>query len=346
MKRKLSIVMLAAVAALAQTPAKKTAEPGRVVPSTEPVITIHGLCDPQGERAAMEGSCKTAITRKQFEFMLETLRATSRDIQPEMRRNAAEGYAELLVYSDAAKKAGLERDPRFERVMRLTLMRALADMYRQQRDEQAHNISPEEIQADYKKNIAGFEEFQLSRITLPKNNPANLNDLEFRAKAQHLAGDLHERAVKGEDLDKLQKTAFETLGVKTPPATRMVPVRRGSFDPETEAEILALKPGHVTKVVEVPGAYIFYRLESRRTASLEEVNGEISRRLTREKLDRLTNALTGSVKVDYNDLYFGSAASSGWVTAGALQSSDSPKPAPARASGGSSPLPQKPALLK
>ncbi|MBZ5723603.1 MAG: peptidyl-prolyl cis-trans isomerase [Acidobacteriia bacterium] len=339
MKRRLSIVMLAAVAALAQDKSghQATQVSAKTVPSAEPVITIHGLCDPQGSHAAKAGSCATAITRKQFESLVEALKATSRDIPPDMRRGLAESYSELLVYSDAARKAGLEQDPRFEQVKQFALMRALADMYRVHRAERARNVSPEEIQAYYQKNIVTFEEFQLSRITLPRNNPANLNDLEFRAKAQHLAGDLHERAAKGEDLDKLQKKAYETLGVKNPPATRMVAVRRGAFDPETEAEILALKPGSVTKVVERPGVYIFYRMENKRTASLDEARAEISRRLILEKMDMLTKALTNSVKVDYNDRYFGSTASSGWVTAGELQGGDS---------GGSSAVPQKPAPLK
>lgn len=167
-----------------------------------------------------------------------------------MRRSYAQGYVELMIYSSAAKKAGVEKDPRFPQILELARMRAITDMYRLRMEEDANKISPAEIEAYYEKNIDKFEELQLRRIAMPRYNSANLKDEEFAGKARKVANEMHERALKGEDVDKLQKEAYEALGLKKPPRTQMGPVRRGLYNEKEEAELFAMKPGDVSKVVE------------------------------------------------------------------------------------------------
>ena len=161
------------------------------------------------------------VTKPQFDAVVNALNAIGPPLLPSQLRPVAQGYATTLVNYEEAKKAGIERDPRFAEVMRLARMRAMGDMYNALMQENARRIAPEAIEAYYKSNIEKFEELTLRRITLPEYNSANLKDEEFSAKAGKVAEDIHARAVNGEDLDKLQKDAFDALGVKNPPSTKI-----------------------------------------------------------------------------------------------------------------------------
>jgi hypothetical protein len=102
----------------------------------------------------------------------------------------------------------------------------------------------------------------------------------------------------------LQREAYSELGLKNPPASLMQPIRRGALEQKTEQEIYALKPGGVTTIKDIPSAYVFYRLESRRTVPLQEATPEISYLLYRQRLGKFAKALTGSLRAEYNEKYF------------------------------------------
>ncbi len=219
----------------------------KMATSTPAVITIHGLCSGQtSAKPKTDAACTTVVTKPQFDAVVNALNAIGPPLLPAQLRPVAQGYATTLLNYEAAKKAGVERDPRFAEVMRLARMRAMGDMYNALMQENARRIAPEAIEAYYKSNIEKFEELTLRRITLPRYNSANLKDEEFAAKASKVAEEIHTRAANGEDLDKLQKEAFDALGVKNPPTTKMAAVRRGLYAADQEKQLFALKPGEVT----------------------------------------------------------------------------------------------------
>lgn len=318
------ILVLVAAAALAQTPNQTTPpaptkaatspamprakKSNKVVAPTAPVITIHGLCE--SEQPANPGSkassCDTVFSRQQFEALIEALGATTRDMEPAYYRNFAESYAGLLVYSKAGERAGVEADPRFEQAMNITRQRVLSEMYRSKKVEEARHVPSEEIEAYYKKNIDSYEQVGLDRLMLPRNNMANLNDLEFRAKAERLARELHERALKGEDFSKLEKEGFDALGVKDPPATEIA-IRRGELDDKADKEVFALAQGEVSSLMDARGIWVFYKRTSRTTLSMEAMRDLIFTWIYRDRIDALNNMPKDSVHVDYNEAYFGPA---------------------------------------
>lgn len=295
--------------------AKKTTS--TAVSPSEPVITIHGLCDKQ-PAGKTDAACTTVVTRQQFDVVVNALNAIGPSLLPVQRRGVAEGYAATLLNYETAKKAGVERDPRFAEVMRLARMRAMSDMYSALQQEKARKISQQEIQSYYAENIAKFEELTLRRITLPRYNSANLKDEEFAARASKVANDIHDRAAKGEDLDNLQKEAFDALGIKNPPSTRMAVVRRGVYAPDQEKQLFALKPGEVTGIIEQPSALIIFKLEGRETPSLEKSKDEIVRTLTKRNLEKQEQTRNSSVQIDYNEQYLGAAPTSAWMPASQL----------------------------
>jgi hypothetical protein len=245
------------------------------------------------------------VTRKQFDALVDALGALGPPLLPAQRRSVAEGYATTLRNYEAAKKAGVEKDPRYPEVMRIAQMRAMGDMYNALMQQNARTVSSQEIQDYYNQNLAKFEELTVRRVTLPRYNTANLKDEEFAAKARKLAGEMHDRAAKGEDLDTIQKDAFSTLGVKDPPTTHMGVVRRGIYAPEQEKQIFNLKLGEVTGIFEQPSAFIVFKLEGRETPSLEKSKDEIVRILQQQHMEKQEQASKNAVQIDYNEQYVG-----------------------------------------
>jgi len=273
---------------------------GRAVLATDPVITIEGLCNGATSEAA---ACRTLVSRRDFESFLKALSATTAGVEPSVYRKIAQNYYSLLLYAESGQRTGADKDPRFEWVLESTRLRALADMYRVQKMEQARHITDEEVEAYYKKNIDDFEEVDLDRFQVPKNNIANLSDVEFRSKAKQLAEDLRVRAVKGEDVAKLEKEALNALGLKES-SNVQIGLRRGQFKEEDEKAIFALRQGEVTPVLDAGGVWMFFKRTSRETLPFEVVKSEIHGILYGEKTVGLDKALHDAVHADYNEAYF------------------------------------------
>lgn len=308
----------------------------KIATSAPAVITIHGLCSgQQSAKPKADAACTTVVTKPEFDLLVNALNAIGPPLLPAQLHAVAQGYAATLLSYEAARKAGIERDPRFADVMRLARMRAMGDMYTALMQENARRIAPEAIAAYYKSNIEKFEELTLRRVTLPRYNSANLKDEEFAGKASKVAEDIHNRAVNGEDLDKLQKEAFDTLGIKNPPSTKMGAVRRGLYAADQEKQLFALKPGDVTAVIEQPSALIIFKMEGRETPSLAKSRDEISGILAKQKLDQQEQDRNTSIHIDYNEQYVGSAQNSAWMPANQLNAPPTaggdPKLSPAKA---------------
>lgn len=297
-----------------QGPAVKNAKPAAMAPS-DAVITIHGVC-PDGHAGQSAELCTTVVTRKQFDALMNALGALGPPLLPAQRRGVAEAYATTLRNYEAAKKAGVDKDPRYPEVIRIALMRAMGDMYNALVQTKAKEVSSQEIQDYYNANLPKFEELTMRRVTLPRYNTANLKDEEFAAKARKLAGDMHDRAAKGDDLDTIQKEAFSALGIKDPPSTHMAVVRRGIYAPDQEKQIFDLKPGEVTGIFEQPSAFIVFKLEGRETPSLEKSKDEIVRILQQQHIEKQEQARDKSVQIDYNEQYLGPQQTSAWMPPG------------------------------
>jgi PPIC-type PPIASE domain len=295
------------------------------MPSTEPVLVIDGVCDAtpvnrtgatgkSGAGAAApranSTACKTVVTKADFEKLLSAANPNGQPLQPNMRRGLAQRYVDLLTFSQAAHKAGIDKDPNFNEFMRLVRMGTLKQFYQQKVEKEYQTLPQAEVQAYYDQNVQKYEEIKLSRIFIPAKNPSapTKDEDEWTKKASQEANDLHDRAVKGENPDALQKEAYTALGLTiTPPATAMGVRRRGMMSHSEEEELFALKAGDVSKVEQQPAGYVIYKVESKETLPLAQVKDEISRQLTRQKIDSKVRAVTESVHASFNDKYFGPA---------------------------------------
>jgi parvulin-like peptidyl-prolyl isomerase len=334
------------------TPPAQPESASKVAP-TAAVITIKGICSngpakrpattaarKTAPAAASTGTCQTVITREEFEKLIQSVNP---NLPPAMRRNVAQAYVELMAFAQAAEKAGVENDPKFKEQIRLMRLQALASIYRRDLEDKSKNPSPQDIQAYYNQNLPKYEEIKLDRIFIPAKNPSSPAKDDWEKKAEQAANDIHDRAAKGEDFEKLQKEAYTTLGLTiAPPNTSVGTRRRGMLAPAEEQELFALKAGDVSKVEQEPAGYIIYKVESKQTLSPDQVKDEISRELSREKMESQMKSINSSVKADLNDQYFGAPNTPPAGMVPGAQPPGGPVPRPAAPAPAHAPAPATP----
>jgi parvulin-like peptidyl-prolyl cis-trans isomerase-like protein len=290
------------------------------VPPNQPVISIKGLCPADtnvatNNKVPSTADCSMTVTKEQFDNLVKSFNSNNQPVTQAQRRGLAEKYVELLVFSEAGKSAGVENTPTYAEVMRVLRMKTLGDLYLNQLAEQYRNPPEQEIEAYYQANQQKYEAAKLSRIYLPKNDPdpkaTPQQKQDFEKKVQTLSDDIQARAAKGEDMAKLQKEAYTSLGITAaPPNTELSMARHGMFPPKLDQEIFSHKAGEVFRSDETSG-YMIYRVDSRQTSPLDSVKAEISQQLFREKMEAKTKELQAPVHAEFDDKYFGPPVKAG-----------------------------------
>ena len=278
--------------------------PQRTVQPEEPVITVQGICKEGAAKAEGSGACQTAVTRGQFERLLAGLAAAGQSVPPGRRQELAQTYVDFLAYEQGARAAGTEDSPEFRDLMNWVRLRTLTEVYRHSLQEKYRNPSAQEIDDHYHRDLLSFTDVKLRRILIPRKNPAAKNQEEYEKRALQLANEVRERAAKGEDPDLLQKEAYTTLGLTTPPSTDLGNRRKASLLADEGNEVFALSVGGVSKVEQEPYSFVIYKVESKYVLPLEVVKDEISRAISRQRLNDALKALTSAVHSDFNPLYF------------------------------------------
>jgi parvulin-like peptidyl-prolyl isomerase len=331
------VSLLAGASAFAQTtgaaasPGPQAAPPPIQQPAYNPdnvapdaaVVVVHGVC-PNNAAPANPDACKTVITKQQFIAMLGGMNLASQLSTPSAMRSFAESYSQLLALASAGEKAGAENDPRFQELMRIARIRALADTYRHSLEEKYSNPSQQEIEAYYKENIDKYEALKVERIIVPtaNSNRTPAARAEYDKKIKQLAADIRERAARGEETQKLQDEAYKALNLPASPRTDLGLKRHGGLPAAIEKDLFALKPGEVTKLESEPSGLNIYKVRSRDTIPVESVKGEIVRDLHKKNMEEAIKSVTGAVHSELNDQFFGPTGGHGGPMLRPPQSSD------------------------
>ncbi|MGH9500663.1 MAG: peptidylprolyl isomerase [Terriglobales bacterium] len=291
------------------TPAAKPTAPE--VPPTAAVVTIKGLCS---GAAPADAACVTTITRAEFEKMIDS-------VQPNMparsRRPFADRYAHSLMMAKKAEEMGLDKSPSFEERMKLARIQILAQELGKALQEQATHVSDQDIDAYYKANQSQFEQVDVDRIYVPRNQtppdsdkePSEAEEEKFEKESEKVmqaeADKLHARAVAGDDFKKLQEEAFDAAGLKTGvPNTDMGKVRRNVLA-QNQAVILELKAGDISPVLSDANGFFIYKIKSKTTMSLDEAREEIKATLRSEHMQNAMQAVQHSATLTLDEDYFG-----------------------------------------
>jgi hypothetical protein len=292
------------------------------------VITLKGFC---ADAAQQGDACKTAISRAQFEKVVDALQP---GMPPALRRQLATRYAWVLKMSTAAEKRGLDKQPSFEQKMYFARMQILSQELSGVLQEDSLKVSDGDLADYYKKNEASYEQATFLRIFVPRTkqivNPVvkpkagatagakasqkvspPLPPTEAQRKAADeamtkLADNLHARAANGEDFDKLQKEAYVAAGLPGNVTNTKVEKARRATLPANHQVVMDLKTGEVSAVIsDTNGGRYIYKLVSKETLSLETVTPEIRKTISSQRYRDSMQGYQGNVEL--NDAYFGPA---------------------------------------
>jgi parvulin-like peptidyl-prolyl cis-trans isomerase-like protein len=220
-------------------------------------------------------------------------------------RNFATQYAKLLIFSDAARSAGLENDPRVLQLMQFVQKQILTEALNAHITEEYSHPTDQQIEDYYKQNSKKYIEVTLQRIILPRNRGNAEKPKPSEAEEKAYADQIQKRWVAGEDPEKLEKEATEHSGVTTPPANVNVGPRRPGTLPEAHESVFDLKPGEISVVFTDPASFYIYKVVSVRTIPLSEAKASITSTLQRQLVaDRIQQVQSSATPV-LNDSFFG-----------------------------------------
>jgi hypothetical protein len=304
-------IALAATAVQAQTASPsasspRTAQQAYVSPG-DPVITIHGLCAGSKKLpgAPDAKSCTTIISRKELDDLLDATKDPQNPMPWASRAYIARQYAEYLTFEPVATQAGVQNEAGFKALMRLRYIHTLEAWYEHDLEGSVTPPSSQEIETYYKAHLPEYEQADVHRIFIPNADPNVANPEEFAKKARAVADEMRERAAKGEDPDTLERAIDGALGLNYPPTrTEIGNRRKSSFPKPIDDDVFSLQPGQVTKIEEEHGGFAIYRLDSKQTLPVAQVQGDIVGKMNTEKINAEMSAIRGSVGVNLNDDYF------------------------------------------
>jgi hypothetical protein len=329
----LSSFVLAQSAAPAAKPIDAT-DPA-AVPMTETVLLIPGVCDPPVPKTS-KAPCETRLTRQQFETMWTTFGrpGPKKPVVEEpatARKSMVDAFGTMAIMSQQARKLGLDKTPEFQLQLKVLKMQLLAKQLQQKIKEDNAEPPAAEVEKYYKENAASYQELSVHRLQIPKRGPQPAA-VEGKPAAEPVtispadAEEYRKRAVGGEDFDKLQKEIVDKLQFKVTPPVTAGEKRHGEFPPQEEGEIFALPQGAVTRVLDEGSSYVIYKIDGKRTLSLDEVRGNISRLLSEQKIRDAETKITGSTTPQVNMVYFSDVSKKNADSSQDILKEPAPKP--------------------
>ena len=283
------------------------------VPMTATVLDIKGVCDPPVPKGS-KAPCETKLSREQFETLWRTFNRQPGgeavvDQPASIRKSMATAYGTMATLSQEARKRGLDRTPEFQLQMKVLRMQLLSKALQENIKKQYAEPSAAEVEKFYKDNQPSYQELSVHRLQIPKRGPQP-PATEGKPAASPItisaadAEEYRKRAAAGEDFDKLQKEVVEKLQFKTTPPVTSGKRRHGEFPPQEEGEIFALSPGSVTRVMDEGSSYVIYKVDDKRTLSLDEVRGNISRQLAEQNEHDAEAKIENSPDKKLSPVYF------------------------------------------
>jgi parvulin-like peptidyl-prolyl isomerase len=287
----------AAAASQAQAPASKSAD---VAPDAA-VITIDGFCAAKDPKT---NSCKTVVTRTQFEQMIAAI-SGGRPMNAQKKRQLAMSYAQTLLYATQAEKDGLDKTPEAQDLLRLVRLQVEEEMLKRSMQKKAQP-SPEDIQKYYNDNKEHYLELSFEKIVLPVRQSGDAGeDAEMKGYAEGL----QKKAASGGDFAALQKEASEKAGQQNTPETKVT--MSPAQVPQSHQAVLKLKPGEVSEVIQDGTGYYIYKLIKQDYTPLDQVKAQITGELTNQKMKQLQEQVSQGSTPTLNPDYFASGPPAG-----------------------------------
>ncbi|SRR5579871_717230 len=275
------------------------------------VITVKGLC-PDSAASSASKTCETVVTRAQFERLAAAVRANA----AVQKRQLATSYPRLMALAREAENRGLDKQQDFQERIAFSRLQILSQELLRNLQQEASKVPDADVEEYYRGNAGLFERATLERLTVPairqteeakgSPGPSDAQQKEkdkdaMRQEAERLRG----RAAAGDDFGALQQQAYGFAHLNTPPPpTRLERARRGSV-PDAHQSVFDLKAGEISPVIEDAGGFYVYKLDSKETEPLSEVQAEIRKKLEEQRMRAMMQKVQDSVSSDLNQAYFG-----------------------------------------
>lgn len=307
------------------------------VPPDAPVIRIEGLCSgapsstKPGTKSKTTGSpdstaggssnksvppspdCEAIITRTQYDKLASVVAPKQ---EPPATVQLAHFYATQMVYAEKARELGLDKQPRFEEVLKFTYLQVLARAFTNEMQQKANAKADAEFDQYFKQHPEEFELASVLQISIPKKKlepdpdqagetpaPKATNAPDPDAlKAE--ADKIRARAVAGEDFEKLETEVYTFAGdPDSAPDTDMGANTRADLG-QFGNDIFALQPGQVSQILSAAEAWHIFKLVSKETMSPEDGKKRIAAKFMKETMESVNR----STNPQFNEAYFGPAA--------------------------------------
>jgi len=264
------------------------------------VLTIKGFCTPPAPAPTSTQACETIVTRAEFEKLVDAIQPT---MDEQSKRHFAQAYPEFLIMAREAQQRGLDKTPRFEERVNFARLQILSQELTRQIQEQAAEVPDKDIQDYYQKNVRDFETVNLERIVVPLRGEKDTASAEAMTK---FAETLHARAAAGEDFVRLQKEAYDAVGIggNSEPNPVLRDMRRRSL-PLTQASVFDLKLGEISTVISDTTGHYIYKMDSKGMVPLETAKKEIWNMLRRQRTQKMIESIQQPFTTDVNHAYFG-----------------------------------------
>jgi len=256
------------------------------------VVTIWASCaaaasPPEGQDEVLARIGNTTITRADLDARLRRFDPPKQEYYktPKGQMELLQQMIRIKVFSRRARELGMDQDPGFKARIRAIENTFLASDYAR-KVASAVTISDAQARKYYEQHPAEFhvpEQIQAPSITV--GIPAGASDDEI-AKRRARIEDARIRALQGKPFIDLIKEYDENHlsgGYEF--------FSRGRLVPEIEDQVFDLQIGEVSPVLQVPDAFLLFKLEARRPPHqkpFDEVRNEIISRLKeQERYDAL-----------------------------------------------------------
>lgn len=223
------------------------------------------------------------------------------------KRNFADQFTQLIIYSEEARRQKLDNDPVVKQRLDIVADQTLAQALTQKINENL-KITDEDVQKYYNEHSANYDEIKASHILIRTKGSAGplpqgkkeLTEEEAKAKAEEVykqviaPGADFAAIAKEESYDQGSATQGGELGWF--PRGRMVP----AFD----TAAFAMNVGEISQPVKSPFGYHIIKILEKKKRNWQEAKSEIANALRPEKINEAMEALRKATKVEVNDQFF------------------------------------------
>lgn len=262
------------------------------------VLKIRYRCPGETVAGQEPGTCVMVIQKNEFDALV---RALDPDMPADSRLSLAADYSRLLIMAAEARRRHVDDQPEIAALLQFSTLQVLASRLVQEISARPSAVSDGDIERYFREHQRDYQEVSLIRVLVsskPMDNGHNAVPPRERALA------LRARAAGGEDFAVLGLAA----GSGSPEAAgsngKLGPMPCQSL-PEGHRQVCDLRPGEISAVLPDSLGFVFYRLESLRARTLEDVHGLIRSKLERQRTQEEIESIRTPLGLDLDEGYFG-----------------------------------------